>query len=102
MCGTNAETETTMAATATVHARVDQAVKERATVALASMGLTLSSAVNMFLTRVAAEQAIPFDVRIPNAETRAAMAEAEAIAAARRARFPDADKMMDALDAPGE
>lgn len=91
-----------MAGTATVHARVDQDVKERATVALASMGLTVSSAVNMFLTRVAVEQAIPFEVRIPNAETHAAMAEADAIAAARHARFADADKMMDAREAPGE
>ena len=91
-----------MAATATVHARVDAAVKERATAALANMGLTVSSAVNMFLTRVAVEQAIPFDVRIPNAATREAMADADAIAASRRTRFPDAKQMMDALEAPGE
>ena len=91
-----------MAATTTVHARVEESVKERATVALASMGLTVSSAVNMFLTRVAIEQAIPFDVRVPNAATREAMAEANEIAAARRARFPDAGEMMAKLEAPGE
>jgi len=91
-----------MAATAMVHARVEKAVKEQAASALASMGLTISSAVNMFLTRVAAEQAIPFEVRTPNAATREAIAEANSIVAERRARFPNGKHLINALEASGE
>jgi DNA-damage-inducible protein J len=41
------------------------------------MGLSVSDAIRLLLVRVAAEQALPFDVKVPNAETRAAMAELE-------------------------
>jgi DNA-damage-inducible protein J len=37
------------------------------------MGLTVSDAVRLLLTRVAAEKAMPFDVRVPNRATRAAI-----------------------------
>ena len=56
-----------MAATTMVHVRVDEQVKEKATQALAAMGLSISDAVRVLLTRVAAEEALPFDVRVPNA-----------------------------------
>ena len=91
-----------MPATAMIHVRVDETVKQQATVALAKMGLTVSGAVNLFLTRVAADQAIPFPVQVPNAATREAMAEASAIAAARQARFSDPDRLIDVLEAPTE
>ena len=87
-----------MAATATVTTRVDETVKKEASEALEAMGLTLSSAINIFLTRVARERAIPFELRVPNAATRAAMAEADEIAARRAARFTDPQEMMDALE----
>ena len=62
-----------MAATATVHIRVDEKVKQRATKALAAMGMSLSNVVRILLVRVAAEKALPFDVRVPNRATRAAI-----------------------------
>lgn len=62
-----------MAATATVHIRVDEKVKEKATVALSKMGLSISDAVRILLVRVAAEKALPFEIRVPNRVTRAAM-----------------------------
>lgn len=62
-------------ATTMVHVRVDEQVKAQATEALASMGLSVSDAVRMLLVRVAAEKALPFNVRVPNAETVAAMKE---------------------------
>ena len=65
-----------MAATAMVHVRVDEKMKARAEKALAAMGLSVSDAVRVLLTRVAAEKALPFEVRVPNATTRAAMKEA--------------------------
>lgn len=52
-----------------VHIRVDTKVKAKAAKTLAKMGLTVSDAVRILLTRVAAEQAMPFDIRIPNRET---------------------------------
>jgi DNA-damage-inducible protein J len=60
-----------------VHIRVDGKVKAKAAKALASMGLTVSDAVRLLLTRVAAENALPFEVRVPNKETLAAMEELE-------------------------
>ena len=39
------------------------------------MGLSVSDAVRMMLVRVAAEKALPFEIRMPNAETVAAMRE---------------------------
>lgn len=62
-----------MATTEMVHIRIDRRVKAQATKALASMGLSVSDAVRVLLTRVAAEKALPFEVKVPNAVTVAAM-----------------------------
>ena len=45
-----------------VHVRVDERLKAEATITLATMGLSISDAVRVFLTRVVAEQQIPFAV----------------------------------------
>jgi DNA-damage-inducible protein J len=65
-----------LTATTMVHVRVDERVKARAAKALAAMGLSVSDAVRVMLTRVAAEKALPFEVRAPNTTTVAAMEEA--------------------------
>lgn len=65
-----------MAATEMVHVRVNKRVKERAAKTLSAMGLSVSDAVRVLLTRVATEKALPFEVRVPNATTAAAMKEA--------------------------
>jgi DNA-damage-inducible protein J len=67
-----------MPATEMVHIRIDKRVKARATKALSAMGLSVSDAVRVLLTRVAAEKALPFEVKVPNAVTQAAMREARA------------------------
>ena len=67
-----------MAANAVVRARIDEAIKDEATVVLASMGLTVSDAFRLMLTRVAREKALPFEPLIPNETTIAAMREARA------------------------
>ncbi len=67
-----------MVANALVQARVDETVKEEAATVLASMGLTVSDAVRLLLTRVAREKALPFEPLIPNETTIAAMREARA------------------------
>lgn len=85
-----------MAANALVQARIDQNIKEEAAAVLAAMGLTVSDAVRLLLTRVAREHALPFDPLIPNAETVEAMKEA------RRGKlqsFEDVDALMADLNA---
>ena len=44
---------------------------------LAGMGISVSDAVRMLLVRVAAEEALPFEVKIPNATTVKAMRAAD-------------------------
>jgi DNA-damage-inducible protein J len=66
-----------MTSTTMVHVRVDEKVKEEASETLAQMGITVSDAVRMMLVRIAAEKALPFDVRIPNATTVKAMKAAD-------------------------
>ena len=65
-----------MATNTVVRARIDEHIKEEASVVLAAMGLTVSDAFRILLTRVASEKALPFEPLIPNAETIQAMKEA--------------------------
>lgn len=65
-----------MTATTMIHIRIDEQLKDQASEALESMGLSVSDAVRVFLKRVVADQAMPFEVKVPNATTRAAMEEA--------------------------
>uniref|UniRef100_A0A3B0MLH2 Antitoxin DinJ n=1 Tax=Arsenophonus endosymbiont of Trialeurodes vaporariorum TaxID=235567 RepID=A0A3B0MLH2_9GAMM len=60
-----------------VRARIDANTKERATAALEAMGLSVSDAIRLLMLRVADEQRLPFDIKIPNATTRKAIAELE-------------------------
>lgn len=83
-----------MAATTMVHVRLDETVKAEATETLAAMGLSLSDAVRVFLMRVVADKQLPFELKVPTAETRAAMAEADAIVRARRPRFATANALL--------
>ncbi len=53
-----------MPANAIVQARVDARVKAEAAAVLDNMGLTVSDAVRILLTRVAREGALPFDFAI--------------------------------------
>lgn len=84
-----------MSTTTMVHVRVDNEVKEQATEALEAMGLSVSDAVRLFLKRVVAEQALPIELKVPNATTRAAMQEARAM---RTARFDSAKALFDDIE----
>ncbi len=64
-----------MAENAVVRARINEEIKEEATIVLASMGLTVSDAFRLMLTRVAREKTLPFEPLIPNEETIKAMKE---------------------------
>ena len=90
-----------MASTTMVDVRMDEQIKAQATQTLAAMGLTISDAVRVFLMRVLAGQQMPFALKAPNAETRAAMAEADEIARTRHARFGTAADLFDDLEKNG-
>jgi DNA-damage-inducible protein J len=62
-----------MPAVDVVRARIDTVLKKEATAVLSAMGLSVSDAIRLMLVRVVSDKALPFDVRIPNAETQAAM-----------------------------
>lgn len=79
-------------------AQQKEGLKDEAAAMLAEMGLTVSDVVRMTLTRVARDKALPFELKLPNAETRAAMEESRAMMTERRARFTDAQELFDALD----
>ncbi|MBW9054463.1 type II toxin-antitoxin system RelB/DinJ family antitoxin [Rhizobium mesosinicum] len=51
-----------MAANALVQTRIDADVRDRASAVLESMGLTVSDAVRILLTRTANEGALPFEL----------------------------------------
>lgn len=87
-----------MAATTMVHVRVDEDIKAQATETLAAMGLTVSDAIRVFLTRVVADKEMPFAIQAPNAASRAAMAEAREIVKQRKARFASANDLIDDLE----
>jgi DNA-damage-inducible protein J len=87
-----------MSANAFVRARIAEDVKNQAAAVLADMGLTVSDVVRIVLTRVAKDGALPFDMKVPNAETRAAMEEARAMG---RARFATAREVFDDLEKAG-
>ena len=59
-------------------ARIDSDTKERASDALEAMGLSISDAIRILMLRVADEKKLPFDLKVPNATTRKAIAELEA------------------------
>ncbi len=81
-----------------VHIRIDETIKQQASETLQAMGLTLSDAVRVFLTRVVADKQIPFDLRAPNSDTLTAMKEADDIAVSRMARFSTVDGLINDIE----
>lgn len=91
-----------MAHTSMLHVRVDNDVKAQASEALAAMGLSVSDAVRILLKRVVNDQAFPLELKVPNAQTRAAMEESRAMMKVRTARFHATDALFDDLEKDGE
>lgn len=85
-----------MAANTVVRARIDGQIKEEASTVLATMGLTVSDAFRIMLTRIAHEKALPFEPLVPNERTIAAMREARA---GRVERFSSIEGLMADLHA---
>jgi len=76
-------------ADAVVRARIDQATKQEATELFRKMGITVSDAIRMMLIQAVAEKALPFEVRVPNQETVAALLDSRNGAVTRVASVDD-------------
>lgn len=63
---------------ARIQTQIDVTIKKEAAVVLSAIGLTVSDAVRLMLTRVAREKTLPFDPLIPNETTIAAMKDVRA------------------------
>lgn len=87
-----------MAQTSMLHVRVDTEIKEQAVQALDSMGLSMSDAVRILLRRVVADQAFPLELKVPNAQTQAAMEEAREMMATGSLRFSTPEALFDDLE----
>lgn len=81
-----------------VHIRIDENIKKQATETLAAMGLSVSDAVRVFLTRVVADQELPFTLKVPTASSRAAIDEANEIIKNRQARFATPEALLNELE----
>ena len=79
-----------------VRARIDTRTKERAADALEAMGLSISDAIRLLMLRVADERRLPFEVKVPNAATRKAIAELET---GKGKRFTSVEALMKDLHA---
>ena len=60
-----------------INVRVNENVKHKAESVLKKLGLSMSDVINMLLNQINLKKGVPFDVKIPNAETRKAFEESE-------------------------
>ena len=81
-----------------LHVRMDTDLKRKATETLAAIGLSASDAVRLLFHRIAADQAFPLELKVPNAQTQRAMAEVDEMVKTRKARFASADEMFAELE----
>jgi len=69
--------EVTMAHASTLSVRTDKDLKEKVGKILHQLGLTHSTAINMYYRLILAKNGIPFDVKLPNETTLKAVEEIE-------------------------
>ena len=92
-----------MAATTPTQIRIDKNIKEEANALFSTLGLDMSSAVNMFLRQCILRGGLPFAVEVPryNRETELAMIEAREIMSGKldARRYSSTKELFDELDA---
>jgi DNA-damage-inducible protein J len=69
-----------------IHARVEPKLKRSAERIFSEIGMTTTEAIRLFLKQVELHRGLPFPVSVPNAETVAAMREANQPAALKHYR----------------
>jgi DNA-damage-inducible protein J len=65
-----------MATTETICARVEPELKREAEAVLKALGLNASEAITLFYRQVALRRGLPFEIKLPNETTRAAIRDA--------------------------
>ena len=56
-----------------IRARIDKETKNLASNALKNMGLSISDAIRLLMVRIAKENCLPFEIKVPNSTTKKAM-----------------------------
>jgi len=84
-----------MARTETIRARVEPELKSEAESILRELGLSSSEAMRLFLHQIVSQRGLPFEVKIPNAETIAAI---ESIQAGKGLRVDSIEELFDDAD----
>ncbi len=69
-------TEISMAKTTVLQAKVDRELKEKAQRILQDLNISFSEAISSYLAQITLQGGIPFEIKIPNDETSAALKEA--------------------------
>jgi DNA-damage-inducible protein J len=89
-----------MADTTNISIRMDAELKKQAEKLFSELGMNMTTAFNIFLRQSVRQQRIPFEISLesPNAETLAAMEEAERISRDSSVKgYTDVDQMMEEL-----
>jgi len=77
-----------------IHTRIDPELKSKAEGILSELGISSSEAIRLFYSQICHHRGIPFDVKIPNETTLAALQE-DLSNAKRYASFADIRKDLD-------
>ena len=66
-----------MAKTETIRARIEPELKREAEALFSQLGLSAAEAIRLFYQQATLQRSLPFAVRLPNAETREALRQAQ-------------------------
>jgi len=66
-----------MSKTATIHARIDPATKEKSEAVLKSLGMTPTDAIRLFFRQIALRNEFPIELKNPNPTTRETFAKTD-------------------------
>ena len=66
-----------MSRTATIQARIDPEIKAKAQEILSKLHISMSEAISLYLTQIALQKGIPFDLKIPNELTAQTISKSE-------------------------
>ena len=80
---------------AVVKARIEPSLKRETAVILGKLGISTTEAIRLFLTQVRLQKGLPFEVRIPNKTTQAAINELEC---GQGERFTTVSALFDDID----
>lgn len=79
-----------------IHTRIDPTLKREAELVFSALGMNTTEAIRMFFAQVAMTQGIPFEVKIPNKETRKAIEDSRSNKNLSALSLDELDKICDA------